>query len=222
MSPGIATLALAFLAMAATAESSALPDPLEAGWQGEPVCEKLHEDQQHRILRCTFPPGVGHERHHHRAHFGYAVAGGRMRINGASGIREVDLSTGSSYTSDGVAAHDVLNIGDSTVVYLIVEPKDMTDVTTLASRYAAGFMTNFPDMIVRPVKVTREGDPINFHWRWTGTNTGPGGTGNAVDLQGFEQWLLDGDGPIVESHGHMDDAEYQRQLNADVDAPKTP
>jgi len=75
---------------------------------------------------------------------------------------------------------------------------------------------------VRPVKVTREGDHINFHWHWTGTNTGPGGTGNAVDLQGFEQWLLDDNGLIVESRGHMDDAEYQRQLNAGVDTPKTP
>lgn len=110
--------------MSTTVESAALPDPLEAGWQGEPVCEKLHEDLEHRILRCTFPPGVGHERHYHRAHFGYAVAGGRVRINDASGTREVDLSTGSSYSSDGVAAHDVLNVGDSTVVYLIVEPKE--------------------------------------------------------------------------------------------------
>jgi len=261
MTHGIAKLALAGLALAATAESSALPDPFEAGWQGEPVCEKLHEDLERRILRCIFPPGVGHERHYHRAHFGYAVAGGRVRINDASGTRDVDLSTGSSYSSDGVAAHDVLNIGDSTVVYLIVEPKDMTDVTALATRYAAawsgsdpvafasfyaengslrindgepstgreavaqmaaGFMTNFPDMLVRPVKVTREGDHINFHWRWTGTNTGPGGTGNAVDLQGFEQWLLDDNGLIVESRGHMDDAEYQRQLNADIESPKTP
>lgn len=122
MSPGIAKLALAFLAMAATAESSALPDPLEAGWQGEPVCEKLHEDLKHRILRCTFPPGVGHERHHHRAHFGYAVAGGRMSITDASGTREVVLTTGSSFASDGLEWHEVMNVGDTTVVYLMVEP----------------------------------------------------------------------------------------------------
>jgi uncharacterized protein (TIGR02246 family) len=261
MSPRKATLTLAFLSLAANAESPALPDPLEAGWQGVSVCEKLHEDLEQRILRCTFAPGVGHERHYHRAHFGYAVAGGRMRINDASGTREMALPAGSSYTSDGVAAHDVLNVGDSTVVYLIVEPKGMTDVTAMANRYAAawsgndpvafasfyaengslrindgepssgreaiaqmaaGFMTNFPDMVVRLVKVTREGDHINFHWRWTGTNTGPDGTGSAVDLQGFEQWLLNDDGLIVESRGHMDDAEYQRQLNAGVDTPKTP
>ncbi len=38
-----------------------IPDPLEAGWKGKPVCEKIHEDKKQRILRCTFPPGVGHE-----------------------------------------------------------------------------------------------------------------------------------------------------------------
>ena len=56
---------------------------------------------------------------------------------------------------------------------------------------------------------------VEFHWHWTGTNTGPGGTGNAVDLRGYEQWILDEDGLILESRGNMDDAEYQRQLNAD-------
>lgn len=82
---------------------------------------------------------------------------------------------------------------------------------------ARSFMTNFPDMLVRLVNVTRGGDYVNFHWRWTGTNTGPGGTGNAVDLRGYEQWLLDDNGLIRETHGHMDDAEYQRQLNAGLD-----
>ena len=100
-----------------------LPDPLAAGWKGEPVCEKLHEDADQRILRCSFGPSVGHERHFHTRHFGYAISGGRMRITDATGTREVDLATGSSFTSDGVAWHEVVNIGESTVTYLIVEPK---------------------------------------------------------------------------------------------------
>ena len=102
---------------------STLPDPLVAGWNGAPVCEKLHEDADQRILRCTFPPGVGHERHYHDEHFGYTIAGGRMRITDSSGTREVDLATGISFASDGVVWHEVLNIGDSTTVFLIVEPK---------------------------------------------------------------------------------------------------
>jgi len=78
-------------------DTAVASDPLAAGWKGVPVCEKLHEDSDHRILRCSFPPGIGHERHFHDRHFGYALAGGRMRINDANGTREVDLATGSSF-----------------------------------------------------------------------------------------------------------------------------
>ena len=107
----------------ANGDDGELPDPLAAGWRGEPVCENLHEDADHRVLRCTFPPGVGHERHFHPRHFGYAIAGGRVRITDARGEREVSLETGSSFSSDGVAWHEIENIGDSTIVYLIIEPR---------------------------------------------------------------------------------------------------
>lgn len=100
-----------------------LPGPLEAGWQGEKVCAVLHEDDAQRVLRCTFPPGVGHEKHQHPRHFGYATSGGRMRITDDRGTREVDLATGSSYASDGTPWHEVVNVGETTVQYLIVEPK---------------------------------------------------------------------------------------------------
>jgi len=103
--------------------SASLPDPLEAGWRGEGVCGKLHETSRQRMLRCTFPPGMGHERHYHAAHVGYVLTGGRMQITDESGTRVQDLEGGVSWTSDGVDWHEVLNIGDSTSVYLIVEPK---------------------------------------------------------------------------------------------------
>ena len=79
---------------------------------------------------------------------------------------------------------------------------------------AGSFMANFPDMLIRLVELKQTDECVEFHWRWTGTNTGPGGTGNAVDLVGYEQWTLDADGLIVESLGHRDEAEYERQLNA--------
>lgn len=117
------SLFLSFAVITANASHPEFLDPLEAGWHGEPVCEKLHEDADHRILRCTFPPSMGHERHFHNPHFGYAIAGGRMRITDADGTREVDITTGSSFASDGVDWHEVLNVGDTTVIYLIIEPK---------------------------------------------------------------------------------------------------
>lgn len=108
---------------AACAATSELPDPLAAGWKGVPVCERLHEDSNQRVLRCTFGPGVGHERHYHAPHFGYAISGGRMRITDDSGTREVDLPSGSSFSSDGVAWHEVFNVGETTTKYLIFEVK---------------------------------------------------------------------------------------------------
>lgn len=119
----IQALFVSLAVVSASASQPELPDPLEAGWRGMPVCEELHDDADHRILRCTFEPSTGHERHYHRPHFGYAIAGGRMRITDADGVREVDLASGSSFASDGVEWHEVVNVGDSTVVYLVVEPK---------------------------------------------------------------------------------------------------
>ena len=107
----------------AIAAGTALPDPLAVGWQGKPVCEKLQDDMRLRVLRCTFPPGAGHELHFHARHFGYALQGGRMQITDAKGTRTVDLKPGTSFASDGIAWHEVLNVGATTVQYLIVEPK---------------------------------------------------------------------------------------------------
>lgn len=79
---------------------------------------------------------------------------------------------------------------------------------------ARSYMTAFPDMVVKMDRVTQEGGRTVFHWTWTGTNTGPGGTGRAVHLNGYEEWTLGADGLIAESKGHFDEAEYHRQVNA--------
>jgi steroid delta-isomerase-like uncharacterized protein len=77
---------------------------------------------------------------------------------------------------------------------------------------ARGFMTTFPDMFVTMDKLVREEEGTKFHWTLTGTNTGPGGTGQRVRISGYELWKIDNDGLIAESKGHFDSAEYERQL----------
>jgi hypothetical protein len=77
---------------------------------------------------------------------------------------------------------------------------------------AAAFMTGFPDMVVRMDSVVPTPNGARFHWLWTGTNTGPGGTGKAVRMTGYEDWTLGADGLIAQSLGHYDEAEYERQL----------
>lgn len=85
---------------------------------------------------------------------------------------------------------------------------------------AGSYMTAFPDMVVKMTRMSREGGHPVFHWLWTGTNTGPGGTGKFVRMTGYEEWTMDAHGLIAESKGHFDEAEYQRQLRAG--APPAP
>ncbi len=103
--------------------SQSLPDPLKAGWKGKAVCELLEENKTLRVLKCTFAPNIGHERHFHVPHFGYTLSGSTFRIKDTTGTREVNVPTGSSFYSKGTLWHEVLNIGDSTAVFLIMEPK---------------------------------------------------------------------------------------------------
>ena len=77
---------------------------------------------------------------------------------------------------------------------------------------ARGFMTAFPDMVVKRKEVGQDGRHAIFRWIWTGTNSGPGGTGKQVRIEGYEEWTLGADGLIAESKGHYDEAEYARQL----------
>ena len=100
-----------------------LPDPLEAGWNNNAVCEILEDNDKVRTLKCTFPPGVGHERHYHNAHYGYTLSGSTFRIKDTTGTRDVNVPTGYSFYNEKIEWHEVLNIGDSTAVFLIIEPK---------------------------------------------------------------------------------------------------
>ena len=68
--------------------------------------------------------------------------------------------------------------------------------------------------------VEDEGGQVVFHWIWTGTNSGPGGTDKFVRIHGYEEWTMDPDGHILESKGHYDEGEYQRQLR--TGASRTP
>jgi len=69
-----------------------------------------------------------------------------------------------------------------------------------------------PDMQVYMNELVVDGERIEYHWTFTGTNTGPGGTGNAVRVTGYEEWTLSAEGLIAASRGHYDAAEYARQL----------
>jgi predicted ester cyclase len=81
---------------------------------------------------------------------------------------------------------------------------------------ARSFYVALPDMQIFMDDLIVDGDRIEFHWTFTGTNTGPGGTGKAVRVKGFEEWTIGDDGLIGASLGHYDQAEYARQLEHGV------
>jgi hypothetical protein len=85
---------------------------------------------------------------------------------------------------------------------------------TAITAAAQGFMTAFPDMVVKMDGVELQGgERAVYRWTLTGTNTGPGGSGKAVRISGHEEWRFAADGLVAESRGHFDEAEYARQLS---------
>lgn len=79
---------------------------------------------------------------------------------------------------------------------------------------AASFMEAFPDLVVALRAVEDVDGRVAYHWTLTGTNTGPGGTGRFVQIDGTELWQLDASGLIDDSVGSFDVAEYERQLQS--------
>jgi len=78
---------------------------------------------------------------------------------------------------------------------------------------ADSFMTAFPDMVlVMGELVTQPDDVVIYNWTFIGTNTGPEGTGMAVNFTGYEEWTFDANGLIARSLGHFDNEDYQYQL----------
>ena len=92
------------------------------------------------------------------------------------------------------------------------DPAEVTEV-------ARSFIDAFPDIELFMDDVVFNDETVEYHWTFTGTNTGPGGTGRAVRITGFEEWTIGGDGLVVESLGTYDQDEYDRQL--EHGAPET-
>lgn len=77
---------------------------------------------------------------------------------------------------------------------------------------AQSYMEAFPDMELTMDSLTVEEETYRYYWTFIGTNTGPGGTGNKVDFNGFEEWTMNDQGLVQKSIGTYDAEDYQRQL----------
>lgn len=77
---------------------------------------------------------------------------------------------------------------------------------------AQSFYNEFPDLVVRLDEIRSAGNRAVFMWTLEGTNSGPGGSGHAVKISGWEAWHLSDAVRVIESDGRFDAAEYERQL----------
>lgn len=73
-------------------------------------------------------------------------------------------------------------------------------------------MTAYPDMVVEMDALEHESGGYRYRWTFTGTDSGPGGTGRKVRISGYEAWSIGADGLIAKSLGNYDQAEWDRQL----------
>jgi len=118
-----ALFGMAILVAPFAARGDDVPDALSVEWQGQKPCEKVFEDAQIRIARCTFPPGSKHVRHSHPAYISYVLSGGKAEVHDEKGTRQVEARTGSHTDVPPIPWHEVTNVGDTTLQYLVVERK---------------------------------------------------------------------------------------------------
>jgi hypothetical protein len=64
-------------------------------------------------------------------------------------------------------------------------------------------MTDYPDLAMEFWGISTKGEWVLDHWTFIGTNTGPGGTGNRVQIRGYDDWKIGADGLIADSKGHI-------------------
>ncbi len=125
----------------------------------------------------------------------------------ARSYAQVWCSQRPNFVSSFFSEDGVLQINDGI-------PAEGTEAIT---NVAKGFMEAFPDMVVSMDSLSTNSDKTRFYWTLTGTNNGTHGTGNKVNISGFEEWTINDKGLIQKSNGHFDEKEYKRQLEFGAD-----
>jgi quercetin dioxygenase-like cupin family protein len=105
------------------AQAAEVPDALTVEWEGTHPCEKLFEDVQVRVARCTFSPGTVHVCHSHPSYLTYVLSGGQAQVQDDKGTRKIDVVAGAFANVPPIPWHEYTNVGDTTIQYVVVEKK---------------------------------------------------------------------------------------------------
>jgi uncharacterized protein (TIGR02246 family) len=74
---------------------------------------------------------------------------------------------------------------------------------------AAGFYADVPDLTLTCDDIRLAGDHAIYVWTFTGHDAG---TGNPLNIRGWEEWDLTADGKVAASRGWFDAKDYARQV----------
>ena len=95
---------------------------------------------------------------------------------------------------------------------IVINEGEPSEGRSAVAEMARGFFDGFPDLVVRMDGIRTSGTHCVFLWTLEGTNSGPDGTGNRVEVSGWKYWRLTADGLVAESQGHFDAEDFERQL----------
>jgi quercetin dioxygenase-like cupin family protein len=105
------------------ARADDVPDALSVEWQGKKPCEKLFDDANVSVVRCTFPPGAVHVCHSHPGYLSYVVSGGQGQIRDEKGTRKINVTVGALLDVPPTPWHEFANVGDTTIQFVVIEKK---------------------------------------------------------------------------------------------------
>src|SRR6478736_9824364 len=119
----VTVASLSLLAAPSAVMADDVPDALSVEWKGKHPCEKLFEDAQVRVARCTFPPGAMHVCQSHPSYLSFVVSGGQAQIQDEKGVRKVNVVAGALADVPPIPWHELTNVGDTTLQFVVVEKK---------------------------------------------------------------------------------------------------
>lgn len=100
-----------------------VPGALSVESQGQNRCEKLFEDAQILISRCSFAPGAVRVCYSH-PYISYVLSGGKALLLDERGTRQIEVPTGSYLElPPPVPRFEMINTGDTTLQFLNIEKK---------------------------------------------------------------------------------------------------